>query len=152
MRTATHRTSQSMHVVRFIPEIQESRLKQLLKAAVLILMTLATPAFASNWQQLGKERVNFGMERDEIRAASKGLFKALSVEVRGAAVYIRSVTVHYGQDETMSFPVGRIVQAGERTRVIDLPGSARLVRKVVFDYKKVREDAGKAEVVLWGRK
>jgi len=45
-----------------------------------------------------------------------------------------------------------IIKAGERSRVFDLPGEALIIRKVVFDYKKIRGASGKAEVVLWGRK
>lgn len=126
-----------------------------LKYIVLILAAcLSNPALAGltdGWIQLGKEKVKPRIERDVIRTASKGLVKQVVIEVRGASVYFESVMVHLGNGEVIDLPVRSIIKAGERTRVIDLPGNARLIRKVVFVHQKIR-DAGKAEVILWGRK
>lgn len=125
------------------------------KYIVLFLAAcLSNPVLAGltdGWIQLGKEKVKPRIERDVIRAASKGLVKQVVIEVRGTAVYFESVTVHLGNGEVIDLPVRSLIKAGERTRVIDLPGNARLIRKVVFVHQKLR-DAGKAEVILWGRK
>lgn len=130
-------------------------MKKMIKYMVLLLMGfLANPVFAGisdGWEQLGKERVNSRMERDEIRAASKGFVKQIVIEVRGSAVFFESVAVHLGDGEVVDLPVRSIIKAGQRTPVFDLPGKARLIRKVVFVHQKLR-DSGKAEVVLWGRK
>jgi hypothetical protein len=135
--------------------IREVTMRTMIKWVVFLLMAgLAHPVFAGisdGWIQLGTEKVNARMERDEIRAASKGFVKQVVIEVRGAAVYFESVAVHLGDGEVVDLPVRSIIKAGERTRVIDLPGNARLIRKVVFVHQKLR-DAGKAEVILWGRK
>lgn len=130
-------------------------MKLMIKCMVLLLMVCsASPVFAGisdGWVQLGKEKVNSRMERDEIRAASKGFVKQIVIEVRGSAVFFESVTVHLGDGEVIDLPIRSIIKAGERTRVIDLPGNARLIRKVVFVHQKLR-DTGKAEAILWGRK
>jgi hypothetical protein len=130
-------------------------MKTMVQSFVLLLMAcLANPVVAGisdGWIRLGKEKVNARIERDEIRAASKGFVKQVVIEVRGEAVYFESVAVHLGNGEVVDLPIRSIIKAGERTRVIDLPGDARLIRKVVFTHQKLR-DAGKAEVILWGRK
>ncbi|PPD29939.1 MAG: hypothetical protein CTY19_16635 [Methylomonas sp.] len=130
-------------------------MKIMIKSLVLLLMVgIANPVFAGisdGWEQLGRERVSARLERDQIRAASKGFVKQIVIEVVGAAVYFESVAVHLGDGEVVDLPIRSIIKAGERTRVIDLPGNARLIRKVVFVHKKLK-DAGKAEVILWGRK
>lgn len=130
-------------------------MKTMVQSFVLLLMaSLANPVVAGisdGWIRLGKEKVNARMERDEIRAASKGFVKQVVIEVKGAAVYFESVAVHLGDGEVVDLPIRSIIKAGERTRVIDLPGNARLIRKVVFVHQKLR-DSGKAEVILWGRK
>lgn len=135
--------------------IREMTMKITIKWIILMLMVCLAPplvaGISDGWVQLGKEKVNSRMERDEIRAASKGFVKQVVIEVRGAAVYFESVAVHLGDGEVVDLPIRSIVKAGERTRVIDLPGKARLIRKVVFVHQKLR-DAGKAEVILWGRK
>lgn len=131
-------------------------MKHLIKIFALVLIVFTAPVFAGGltvgWEQLGKETVNSKTERDEIRTASKGFVKQIVIEVRGTAVYFESVSVHLGKGEVIDLPIRSIVKAGERSRVFDLPGKARIIRKVVFYYKKIKEGSGKAEVVLWGRK
>ena len=129
-------------------------MKYAFKLLVILTTILATPVFADitdGWERLGKEKVNSRLERDEIRIASKGFIKQIVVEVRGAAVFFESVNVHLGNGEVMDFPIRSIVKAGERSRVFDLPGKARIIKKVVFIHQKVK-DSNKAEIVLWGRK
>lgn len=129
-------------------------MKLIMKWLFLLVVMLANPVLAGisdGWEQLGKEKVNAHLERDEIRAASKGFVKQLVIEVRGTAVYFESVAVHLGNGEVVDLPIRNIIKAGQRTQVIDLPGKARLIRKVVFVHQKLK-DSGKAEVVLWGRK
>ena len=84
----------------------------------------------------GKEKVNTRMERYEIRAASKGFVKQVVIEVEDAAVYFESVAVHLGDGEVVDLPIRSIIEAGERTRVMDFPGNACLIRKVVIRASK----------------
>jgi hypothetical protein len=129
-------------------------MKYAFKLLVILITILATPVFADitdGWERLGKEKVSSRLERDEIRIASKGFIKQIVIEVRGAAVFFESVNVHLGNGEVMDFPIRSIVRAGERSRVFDLPGKARIIKKVVFIHQKVK-DSNKAEILLWGRK
>lgn len=129
-------------------------MKQIISIIMLILLSFSHPSVAGlsdGWQQLGKERVNAIKEYDEMRLASKGFIKQLAIEVRGSAVYFESVSVHLGDGQVMDIPIRSLIKAGERSRVIDLPGTARIINKVVFVHQKLRENI-KAEVVLWGRK
>jgi hypothetical protein len=129
-------------------------MKYAFKLLVILITILAKPVFADitdGWERLGKEKVSSRLERDEIRIASKGFIKQIVIEVRGAAVFFESVNVHLGNSEVMDFPIRSIVRVGERSRVFDLPGKARIIKKVVFIHQKVK-DSNKAEIVLWGRK
>ena len=127
----------------------------LVKCIVLLLMIcLPNPVFAglsNGWIQLGQGKSQCPHERDEIRAASKGFVKQVVIEVKGAAVYFELVAVHLGDGEVVDLPIRSIIKAGERTRVIDLPGNAHLIRKVSFVHQKLR-GSRKAQVILWGRK
>ena len=68
-------------------------MRKFLIPALLMLCSSSTPALASQWAVLGKEKVNFNVERDDIRLASKGFLREVAVEVRGAAVYIDTIDV-----------------------------------------------------------
>ena len=113
----------------------------------------ATPAEAAwhkGWKQLGSKSVNHGFDRDEIRCADEGFMKAIVIEVRRAAVNFEDVTIHFGNGSTLDVPVRALIKRGDRTRVIDLPGNARVIRKIVFRYKTLGRE--KAKVVVWGMK
>ncbi len=131
-------------------------MKTMFKCLILLMMVcLVNPVMAGisdGWIQLGKEKVNARRERDEIRTASKGFVKQIVIEVRGTPVFFESVAVHLGDGEVMDLPIRSIIKAGERTHIIDLPGNARIIRKVVFVHQKLKKDADIAEVILWGRK
>lgn len=129
-------------------------MKLSIKILLILFVTFTAPVFAGisdGWERLGKEKVNSRMDRDEMRIASKGFIKQLVVEVRGSAVYFESVKVHLGNGEVLDLPIRSIVKDGERSRVMDLPGNARIINKVIFMHQKVKGDT-KAEVILWGRK
>lgn len=135
-------------------KFRQMQMKLSLKTFLLVLVTLTAPVFAGisdGWERLGKESVSSRMDRDEMRIASKGFIKQLAVEVSGSAVYFDSVIVHLGNGDVLDLPIRSIVKDGERSRVMDLPGTARIVKKVIFMHQKVRGDV-KAEVILWGRK
>ena len=131
-------------------------MKQMMKILLLAQLVFTSPVFAGSltegWEQLGKVKVSSSMERDELRIASKGFVKQITIEVLNAAVYFESVSVHLGKGEVIDLPIRSIIKAGERSRVFDLPSERRIIRKVVFHHKKTRDTSGKAEVILWGRK
>ena len=113
----------------------------------------ATPAEAAwhrGWDRLGSKTVNHGFDRDEIRCAGEGFMKAIVIEVRQASVNFEDVTIHFGNGSTMDVPLRAVIKRGDRSRVIDLPGEARVIRKIVFRYKTLGRE--RAKVVVWGRK
>lgn len=125
-------------------------MRKFLFPILALMLTTSIPAIASNWGVLGKEKVNFGVERGDIHIASKGFLKEVAVEVRGAAVYLDTITVHMGNGKVTNLPVRRVIKPHERTRPIHLSGS-NIVRKVSFVYKRADTKLARAEVVLWGR-
>lgn len=94
--------------------------------------------------------MNRGFDRDEIRCGSEGFMRAIVIEVRQATVNFEDVTIHFLNGSTMDVPVRSVIRAGDRSRVIDLPGDARVIRKIVFRYRTIGK--GTAKVVVWGKK
>ena len=63
------------------------------------------------------------------------------------------MNVHLVNGTVLDVPVRAVVRAGGRSRLIDLPGEARLIKKIVFRYRSVGGGSkGRAEVVVWGNK
>lgn len=133
-------------------------LAALLLLGVVAFATFATPNksaaaqsdWRKGWEKLASRTVNLSTEQDEIPLTHKGRLQKLVFEVRKAPVNFKGVKVHLATGEVLDIPIRSIVKQGGRSRVIDLPGQARTVRKIVFSYESL--SLKRAEVVVWGRK
>jgi len=67
-----------------------------------------------------------------------------------SALELYDVDITFGDGSTWSPPTRFVFTRNSRSRVIDLPGGARNVRKVEFLYRNLR-GGGRAQVELWGR-
>ncbi len=107
---------------------------------------------AGDWELLGSRKVGFRHDRDVIHVgADAGRFSKIQLRVRRAGVRFFDVRVHFGNGEVQDIPIRRFIPAGGETRVIDLHGGRRFIRKVVFHYKTRRAAPRRAVVKLWGR-
>jgi hypothetical protein len=104
------------------------------------------------WEKLGHKEVAHRAERDVIEVgANEGRFDKLRLSVTGNDIELFDLKVHYGNGETQDVSVRETLREGSRTRVIDLPGEARVIKRVDLVYKtegKRRE--GRATVHLFG--
>ena len=123
-------------------------------------LTLAATAFTPvpqtarepRWEMLGTRKVNYGLDRDEIAVtAREGVFSAIKIQVKRSAINLHKVAVHFGNGEVQEIEARHNLPAGGETRVIDLPGNKRAIRKVVFWYDTKNIAARKGIIELWGR-
>jgi len=106
-----------------------------------------------DWVVLGSRTVKASLDRDVITVtASRGFFKKMKFFVKNAPIHFEKMIVHYGNGDVWEHAIRRNIAAGSETRVIDLPGNRRIVKKVVFYYKKGAWTARTPVVTLWGRK
>lgn len=104
------------------------------------------------WELLGTRTVKFVNDRDEINVTAKeGLFTALRVKVLRSAMDMNKMTVHFGDGSTEDIELRNSFKAGDQSRVIDLPGNRRIIKKVVFWYDTKNYKKRRAVVELWGR-
>jgi hypothetical protein len=105
----------------------------------------------TGWEKLGERVVNGAADRDELLVtAREGSFRRLMVKVEHSALEMYDIEVTFGDGETFRPEVRHRFGEDSRTRIIDLPGQARIVRKVVFRYGNVL-GGGRAQVELWGK-
>lgn len=123
--------------------------------AVLLLAALV-PAFLAaeaTFVLLGEKEVNFLVDRDDLVVGLKdGMFRRLRFEVEKNDLEMLQVTVTFGNGKTETIPVRHVFREGSRSRVIDLPGQKRIIRKITFLYKTVgslRE--GRALIRVYGQ-
>ena len=104
------------------------------------------------WDRLGSRRVTFRAERDVIAAAGEGRFRKLMLVVDDADLELFNVRIVFGNGDVYSPETRLYFRENSRTRVIDLPGEARVIRRIEFAYKSVRGGGdGRAEVHAYGQ-
>lgn len=104
------------------------------------------------WEKLGERRVNFGLDHDEILVTrTEGNFTAIKIMVKRAPVNFHRLVIHFGNGGLQEVELRNEIPAGGETRVIDIKGGDRIIRKVVFWYDTKNRADIRAEIELWGR-
>lgn len=105
----------------------------------------------TGWNKLGERWVNGAAERDTIAAgATQGRYRRVMVKVEHSALEMFDVVITFGDGSTFSPPTRLIFGQNTWTRVIDLPGDARIIRQVQFRYGNL-PGGGRAQVELWAQ-
>ena len=108
---------------------------------------------AGPWTLLGSCKVHGRADYDEIIVTrAQGDFKAIKLFVENEGIDFDRVVVHYGNGNIDRVEIRNFVPAGGETRVIDLAGADRVIRKVVFYYKSNAATSKKGKVLLYGRR
>jgi len=117
----------------------------------MLAVLLAAAALLQNWEPLGSRRVSFAVDRDVIDVgAREGTFEAIRIEVEGGSLEMYNVRLTFGNGDTWSPNTRVLFRQGSWSRLIDLPGPARVIRKIEFWYRS-RLRRGQATVRVFGR-
>jgi hypothetical protein len=105
------------------------------------------------WDHIGQRQVSFRAERDVISGLGEGRFRHIMLVVDDADLEIFNVRLVFGNGEVFSPDTRLYFREGSRSRVIDLPGDARVIRRIEFAYKSVVGGGdGRAEVHVYGQR
>ena len=147
-----------------------------LRAALIALAMLASPvAFAqkdvtvkdhrdkkkppppptwdsTGWTSLGSKTVNGKYDHDTLEVgADEGRYSKLTFVVEDSDLEMFDIVVKFGNGEKVSIDTRLTFKEGSRTGVIDLPGEARIIKKIEFKYGNL-PGTGKASVKVYGLK
>jgi hypothetical protein len=105
------------------------------------------------WHKIGETTVDFTKERDELIVIGADRFASIRFEVTEAAIDLQDLEIYYESGPKQDISVRTPIMMGNETRVIDLNGGERALKKIVFVYKTYpnRKDE-KAHVIVWGLK
>lgn len=119
-------------------------------AAAAILVPLQ--AQAASWVTLGSRTVSLFRDHDTIRVGlTSGLFSKMRMSVTGNAVFVQDLHVTFGNGTGADIPVRFMFLPGTSSRVIDLPGAARFIRRIDLTYRRLIV-GGNAVVTVQGYK
>ncbi|MEZ4401602.1 MAG: hypothetical protein R3B06_16370 [Kofleriaceae bacterium] len=103
----------------------------------------------SNWDKLGERWVEGRLDRDVIKVGKKkDRYTAVAIVVEHSALEMYDMVIEFGDGTTFSPNLRMVFGADSASRVIDLPGDARNIKKVEFRYGNL-PGGGKAQVELW---
>lgn len=107
----------------------------------------------TGWHKIGETTVDFQKESDEILVMGADKFAKIQIKVTEAPIDLISLDIFYESGDNQSVKINTPVKAPGESRIIDLNGSERSLKKIVFVYKTLpnRKDV-KAKVEIWGLK
>lgn len=105
------------------------------------------------WHKIGETNVMFKTDRDVLVVLGADKFKAIQIKVTDAPIRVEDLEVYYENDTKEDIQVRAVFKKGEKSRVIDLKGGDRNLKKVVFVYHSIPNWKGeRAHVELYGLK
>lgn len=105
----------------------------------------------TGWNKLGERMVDGKVDRDTIGVtAAEGRFRKVMLVVEHSALEMFDVDITFGDGEHFSPGTRYVFGKDTRSRVIDLPGAERIIRKVEFRYGNL-PGGGRAQIELWAR-
>jgi hypothetical protein len=105
------------------------------------------------WVHIGAQQVDFRREADAVRAEGAARFNTILIAVEGADVEISNLVVNFANGQHFRPDLRLVFERNTRSRMIDLPGTARDIRNIEFRYRTLREGNGnnKAIVHVYGK-
>ena len=106
----------------------------------------------AGWVKLGERTVDGRVDRDTISVGRhEGRFSKLTMVVEDNDLELLEFTVTFTNGQTFRPRVGHYFRENTKTRVIDLPGDDRAIRKIDLRYRNLGRGA-RAQVEIWGFK
>ena len=125
-----------------------------LSIAIFMCAAIWSSLSAQVWTLLGSAKVHgVGVDHDEILVTVvRGDFSSIKLMVEHEGIEFERVVVHFANGGQTEMIIRDFIPAGGETRVLDLPGRDRVIRKVDFYYKNNPVTKRKGKVILYGRR
>jgi hypothetical protein len=145
----------------FVKQLKIKKMKKIVVILVIAISSVCIMSFSNyttkdlvvftqthDWQKIGQMMVNVEAYHDEIMVtATEGRFTKLKFKVLRAPIHVKNVKVVFGNGESKNVNINARIAAGTESKVIDLPGNKRIIRKIVINYKSI-PGKGRAVVVV----
>ena len=129
-------------------------LKPLLFVSAIALLSFAT--IESNgfqqWSLIGEKKVSFLVDHDVIHVKGNDNYRQIKLKVKDGPVHILDMDVHFENGDKFDVAIKQKFANGGESRVIDLPGGSRNIKKIEFWYETRGFSKGRGRVQVWGRR
>jgi len=122
----------------------------------LLLLVIAAVAGAANspdrWQLLGERDVDFRTDHDAIELRRHDeKFKQIQFRVKDAPIEVSDLVVTFSNDQKFNPKLRHRFPEGSGSRVIDLPGERRMIKRIDFNYHSIDRREGRGKVEIYAR-
>jgi hypothetical protein len=102
------------------------------------------------WNFIGDKIADYGIDRDVLWVTNNNEYRQIKLKVTGAPLHIIDMNVYFENGEKLYVELRNNFREGSESRVIDLPGGIRRLKKIEFLYETIGFVKGKARVAVWG--
>ena len=134
------------------------RLKNLFLSFGLLAFFAAGSAFTSfnrslgDWFFLEDKNVSFGVDHDVIHFGNwKDDVRQIKLKVTDGPLKMYDMKIHFDNGDIQDVALRNRFAQGSESRVIDLNGGLRHLKKIEFWYETKGFARGRARVAVWGR-
>ncbi|MBK8609221.1 MAG: hypothetical protein IPL84_04565 [Chitinophagaceae bacterium] len=107
----------------------------------------------SGWRFIADKRVAFGVDHDVIVTGNTNDdFRKLKLKVTDGPLKMYDMKVYFDNGSVQDVSIRFHIPEGGESRVIDLDGGLRHIRRIEFWYETKRFRKGRARVAVWGFK
>lgn len=104
------------------------------------------------WKFIGDKNVGFGVDHDVIHAGNvNDDFRQIRLKVTSGPLKVYDMKIHFDNDAVQDVSLRAHIPQGGQSRIIDLDGGVRHIKKIEFWYETKGFLKGKARVAVWGR-
>lgn len=107
---------------------------------------------AGDWVFLADKKVGFGADHDVIHFGNwKDDVRQLKLKITDGPLKMYSMKIHFDNGTTQDIELRMRFAQGSESRVIDLEGGLRHLKKIEFTYETKRFVRGRSRVAVWGK-
>lgn len=127
-----------------------SRSSALIIITTFFIFFAPAKTVAQDWKFIGDKIASFGVDRDVLPVRGNDAYRQVKVRVTGAPLHIIDMDIYFENGEKMNVPLKSRFRQGQESRVIDLPGGVRQLKKIEFLYETIGFRKGRARIAVWG--
>jgi hypothetical protein len=105
------------------------------------------------WKFIADKWVSWGVDHDVIHTGDiKDDFRQIRLHVSDGPLKTYDMKIYFDNGDVQDVSLRSIIRQGQYSRVIDLNGGLRHLKRIEFWYETAGYSKGKARVAVWGRK
>ena len=119
--------------------------------ALLSFTTIGSEGF-QQWNLIGEKKVSFLVDRDVIQVRGNDKYSQIKLKMKDGPVHILDMDIHFENGDKFDVAIRQKFSNGGESRVIDLPGGSRKMKKIEFWYETRGFAKGRGRVQVWGKR